>query len=146
MYHVEQSSYQFEHPMTQPGQPSGNQSSSVSSHHTESGGLSSIDTEYVSSDTSVKQFDKPLKCNICSELMGSPKSVESHRDLHFVDGGSHRCVVCSHVTRSRFTIKIHIRRRHTGVKPFCCLICHKSFAAKGRLSYHILSNHSGQNG
>eukprot|EP01083_Nonionella_stella_P290714 989183_1 len=77
--------------------------------------------------------------------MASPKSVETHRQLHFDHERRHGCVVCRFLSNDKSAIKIHIRH-HTGVKPFCCLICHKSFAAKGRPSYHILSNHSGQNG
>eukprot|EP01083_Nonionella_stella_P208725 757231_1 len=145
MNQFEQSSYQFEQPMTQPVQPSDTQSPSANYYHTESGGLSSTDTGYASSDDSVKAFKTHLKCIICGLLMISPKSVENHRQLHFDEEGSHRCVVCSRVSNRKAAIKIHIRR-HTGVKPFCCLTCHKPFTTNGQLSYHIQSHHNGQNG
>ena len=47
-----------------------------------------------------------------------------------------RCSVCDKKCNSESALKIHIRRRHTGEKPFKCDTCSKAFADHGSLELH----------
>jgi KRAB domain-containing zinc finger protein len=51
------------------------------------------------------------------------------------------CGFCPYTTVISTHMKDHVRRRHTGEKPFKCQLCEQTFAVKSNLKRHIRSLH-----
>ena len=52
----------------------------------------------------------------------------------------HMCVHCARPFKESYALKLHIRRTHTGEKPFKCTTCEKEFSTRRSLKEHELDH------
>uniref|UniRef100_A0A8C4WV55 Growth factor independent 1A transcription repressor b n=1 Tax=Eptatretus burgeri TaxID=7764 RepID=A0A8C4WV55_EPTBU len=77
----------------------------------------------------------------CS-LNSQPDSLRSH--LLSQTTGTFRCVQCDKVFSTSHGLEVHVRRSHSGLRPFVCLICDKSFGHAASLEQHRLVHSQGR--
>ncbi|XP_042636236.1 zinc finger protein Gfi-1 [Orycteropus afer afer] len=51
-------------------------------------------------------------------------------------GGSYKCVKCSKVFSTPHGLEVHVRRSHSGTRPFACEMCGKTFGHAVSLEQH----------
>ncbi|XP_068600058.1 zinc finger protein Gfi-1-like [Brachionichthys hirsutus] len=51
-------------------------------------------------------------------------------------GGAYKCVKCSKVFSTPHGLEVHVRRSHSGTRPFACEICNKTFGHAVSLEQH----------
>ncbi|XP_028369032.1 zinc finger protein Gfi-1 [Phyllostomus discolor] len=51
-------------------------------------------------------------------------------------GGSYKCIKCSKVFSTPHGLEVHVRRSHSGTRPFACEICGKTFGHAVSLEQH----------
>ncbi|RXG68531.1 hypothetical protein Avbf_04350 [Armadillidium vulgare] len=69
-----------------------------------------------------------------------PKVLGSSPDRGPVTGKpqrSHQCPYCTYRSITPHNVRIHIRGRHTGEKPFVCSHCPKRFTNNSNLMVHM---------
>lgn len=59
-------------------------------------------------------------------------SLKSHTDRR----GPFICTLCKKEFRQQRDLDVHIRRQHTGERPFICETCGKTYPAKSALHHH----------
>ncbi|KAM4696527.1 zinc finger protein Gfi-1b [Rhinophrynus dorsalis] len=77
-------------------------------------------------------------------LYSSPPPVDSdsERPINYSMGYSpamdtYHCVKCSKVFSTSHGLEVHVRRSHSGTRPFVCSICGKSFGHAVSLEQHL---------
>ncbi|PIO31448.1 hypothetical protein AB205_0147430, partial [Aquarana catesbeiana] len=76
---------------------------------------------YNSSSTTNSEYDLPLNYS-----MGYTSAMETYH-----------CVKCSKVFSTSHGLEVHVRRSHSGTRPFVCEICGKSFGHAVSLEQHL---------
>ncbi|XP_034039949.1 growth factor independent 1A transcription repressor a isoform X2 [Thalassophryne amazonica] len=71
---------------------------------------------------------KPRNCEVKSENDFIDSSLESN--------GSYKCVTCCKVFSTPHGLEVHVRRSHSGTRPFECDICGKTFGHAVSLDQH----------
>ncbi|XP_006882545.1 PREDICTED: zinc finger protein Gfi-1 [Elephantulus edwardii] len=51
-------------------------------------------------------------------------------------GGSYKCIKCSKVFSTPHGLEVHVRRSHSGTRPFACELCGKTFGHAVSLEQH----------
>ena len=106
----------------------------------------------------IKESHVRCQCKYCGVIVRAYSRLKRHIILKHPDKevtspavrrkvGVHnrpRCSVCQERCNSESALKIHIRRRHTGERPFHCDICTKSFADRGSRDLHYKSQKHAQ--
>nr|XP_020465592.1 zinc finger protein Gfi-1-like isoform X2 [Monopterus albus] len=72
-------------------------------------------------------------------LHGKTHSVKAHSDLlcsSLILSGAYKCVKCSKVFSTPHGLEVHVRRSHSGTRPFACEICAKTFGHAVSLEQH----------
>ncbi|XP_058454584.1 zinc finger protein 239-like [Malaya genurostris] len=66
--------------------------------------------------------EKPYKCNKCEKAFGTYSARNVHQLAH---EGIHpyKCQFCDKIYQRNTKLQVHIRRIHTGERPFACDIC-----------------------
>ncbi|XP_015210662.2 growth factor independent 1A transcription repressor a [Lepisosteus oculatus] len=66
--------------------------------------------------------------------------IKAESELPFtrllLSGGSYKCVKCSKVFSTPHGLEVHVRRSHSGTRPFACEICGKTFGHAVSLEQH----------
>ncbi|XP_072285692.1 zinc finger protein Gfi-1b isoform X1 [Pyxicephalus adspersus] len=76
---------------------------------------------YNNSSTTDPDYDHPLNYS-----MGYTSAMETYH-----------CVKCSKVFSTSHGLEVHVRRSHSGTRPFVCDICGKSFGHEVSLEQHL---------
>ncbi|XP_072176867.1 uncharacterized protein [Diadema setosum] len=63
-----------------------------------------------------------------AKLLDSPPNHQPH--------GTYNCLDCGKVFSTPHGLEVHVRRSHSGKRPFACDICHKTFGHAVSLSQH----------
>ncbi|XP_041370840.1 zinc finger protein sens-like [Gigantopelta aegis] len=80
-------------------------------------------------------FDKkPWNCGF-STRGGKPSSGDATSEATYVKG-SYECVKCLKQFSTPHGLEVHVRRSHSGRRPFACDICNKTFGHAVSLSQH----------
>uniref|UniRef100_A0A3B4ZW82 Growth factor independent 1 transcriptional repressor n=1 Tax=Stegastes partitus TaxID=144197 RepID=A0A3B4ZW82_9TELE len=72
-------------------------------------------------------------------LHGKNHNVKAQSDLmcsSLVLNGAYKCVKCSKVFSTPHGLEVHVRRSHSGTRPFACEICGKTFGHAVSLEQH----------
>lgn len=106
----------------------------------------------------IKESHVQCRCKYCGLVMRAFSRLKRHIILKHPNKeitlpavkrkvGVHnrpRCEICRTKCHSESALRIHIRRRHTGEKPFKCDICNKAFADRGSRDLHYKSQKHAQ--
>ena len=83
--------------------------------------------------------EKKLPCKYCDFVTNSSTRLNSHIDrFHKV----HKCDKCDHTSATSFTLKIHQKNKHEGVR-YKCPQCDYQATQKANLAIHRESVHDG---
>ncbi|XP_044217344.1 growth factor independent 1A transcription repressor b isoform X1 [Thunnus albacares] len=72
-------------------------------------------------------------------LHGKSHDVKAPSDLlcsSLILNGAYKCVECSKVFSTPHGLEVHVRRSHSGTRPFACEICGKTFGHSVSLEQH----------
>lgn len=72
-------------------------------------------------------------------LHRQPTGGKTQQDLNcssLVLNGAYKCVKCSKVFSTPHGLEVHVRRSHSGTRPFACEICGKTFGHAVSLEQH----------
>ncbi|XP_019639574.1 PREDICTED: zinc finger protein 808-like [Branchiostoma belcheri] len=92
-----------------------------------------------------------LQCPQCDYLTKWRKNMRQHvRDVHTTSHNLHKtrhnlgykCPDCGHTFRTVSLLRLHVRRKHTGERPFQCPHCSYAALVSSHLERHIL-RHTG---
>ncbi|MEE6505378.1 hypothetical protein FKM82_005510 [Ascaphus truei] len=94
---------------------------------------------------SLKQMSShlsPTNQQRCINLYSSPPTADSDHPINYSMGYStgmdtYHCVKCSKVFSTSHGLEVHVRRSHSGTRPFVCDICGKSFGHAVSLEQHL---------
>ncbi|XP_028449701.1 growth factor independent 1A transcription repressor a isoform X2 [Perca flavescens] len=78
---------------------------------------------------------------LCVDVKQKPRGAEikSENDLicsNIESSGSYKCIKCSKVFSTPHGLEVHVRRSHSGTRPFECGICGKTFGHAVSLDQH----------
>ncbi|XP_042320074.1 zinc finger protein Gfi-1 [Sceloporus undulatus] len=82
---------------------------------------------YVEAPTGLQQEKNASGIKLESELLCRPLLLSS---------GSYKCVKCSKVFSTPHGLEVHVRRSHSGTRPFACEMCGKTFGHAVSLEQH----------
>ncbi|KAF7645896.1 hypothetical protein LDENG_00196830 [Lucifuga dentata] len=72
-------------------------------------------------------------------IHGKAHSVKAQSDLlcsSLILSGAYKCIKCSKVFSTPHGLEVHVRRSHSGTRPFACEICGKTFGHAVSLEQH----------
>ncbi|KAK0138659.1 Zinc finger protein Gfi-1 [Merluccius polli] len=72
-------------------------------------------------------------------LHGKPHDLKTSSELlcsRLILNGSYKCVKCSKVFSTPHGLEVHVRRSHSGTRPYACDICGKTFGHAVSLEQH----------
>ncbi|XP_071782307.1 growth factor independent 1A transcription repressor b [Centroberyx gerrardi] len=72
-------------------------------------------------------------------LHGKPHDAKAQSDLlcsSLILNGAYKCIKCSKVFSTPHGLEVHVRRSHSGTRPFACEICGKTFGHAVSLEQH----------
>ncbi|XP_056133393.1 growth factor independent 1A transcription repressor b [Lampris incognitus] len=72
-------------------------------------------------------------------LHRKPHDVKSQSELlcsRLLLGGAYKCIKCSKVFSTPHGLEVHVRRSHSGTRPFACELCGKTFGHAVSLEQH----------
>lgn len=79
--------------------------------------------------------DTELKCKNCNKVFNRKEAYLRHAEF-CVDVRPYVCPVCSYKFKTRDSVTVHVRRKHTMERPYACSYCVKAFATSGDLEIH----------
>ncbi|XP_075792652.1 zinc finger protein Gfi-1 isoform X2 [Pelodiscus sinensis] len=82
---------------------------------------------YAESQSGLQQEKGPGGIKVESELLCRPLLIST---------GSYKCVKCSKVFSTPHGLEVHVRRSHSGTRPFACDMCGKTFGHAVSLEQH----------
>ncbi|KAM6921801.1 growth factor independent 1A transcription repressor b [Xenentodon cancila] len=74
-----------------------------------------------------------------SGLNGNPHELKAQSELlcsSLILNGAYKCIKCSKVFSTPHGLEVHVRRSHSGTRPFACDICGKTFGHGVSLEQH----------
>lgn len=74
-------------------------------------------------------------CNICGKCFKTAAHLQVHMLVH-TNERRFKCESCPKTYKHWNTLKDHVRRRHTGARPYVCSTCGKGFIWGTALRYH----------
>ncbi|XP_077295696.1 zinc finger protein 639-like isoform X2 [Arctopsyche grandis] len=92
----------------------------------------------------MQQHDPPdkhkVKCSYCGVTCKNKPSLAQHMKRHT---NLVQCSLCDYSTSLTKFLSVHMRMKHSDLKPFVCLVCGKSFKVKQCLNTHM-AQHTGE--
>lgn len=82
---------------------------------------------YTETQTGLQQEKGPGGLKVESDLLCRPLLISA---------GSYKCVKCSKVFSTPHGLEVHVRRSHSGTRPFACDMCGKTFGHAVSLEQH----------
>ncbi|KFO98655.1 Zinc finger protein Gfi-1, partial [Calypte anna] len=82
---------------------------------------------YAESQPGLQQEKGPGSIKVESDLLCRPLLIST---------GSYKCVKCSKVFSTPHGLEVHVRRSHSGTRPFACDMCGKTFGHAVSLEQH----------
>lgn len=77
-----------------------------------------------------------FQCSHCRQGFSNKMAVKSHENR--CKSKQYECFLCSKkFDNQKFNLLLHMRRKHTGARPFSCTNCEKRFYAKSALAKHV---------
>ncbi|XP_071347350.1 growth factor independent 1A transcription repressor a isoform X2 [Trachinotus anak] len=73
------------------------------------------------------------------DVKQKPAEIKSENDFicsNFESNGSYKCIKCCKVFSTPHGLEVHVRRSHSGTRPFECGICGKTFGHAVSLDQH----------
>ncbi|KAG1940914.1 zinc finger protein Gfi-1b [Pimephales promelas] len=74
-----------------------------------------------------------------SSILGKGTEIKSSSDVmcsRLLLNGAYKCIKCSKVFSTPHGLEVHVRRSHSGTRPFACDICGKTFGHAVSLEQH----------
>ena len=89
--------------------------------------------------------EKPHTCQICKKSFNEGHVLKTHMLKHSGERPI-KCNYdnCNYSGRTASQLKSHIRKNHTGEKPYKCELCEKSFCSRSQSIYHLMRVHTGE--
>ena len=94
--------------------------------------------------------EKPYLCDVCNENFHTLETLKGHfLTTHATSTkkkgkrtvGTFACETCGKIFTSKGTKEFHVRKVHTGEKPFECKTCQQAFFSTYTLSFHRRNKH-----
>ncbi|XP_036072095.1 growth factor independent 1A transcription repressor a isoform X1 [Oryzias melastigma] len=76
---------------------------------------------------------------LCVDVRRESREIKAEEDFlhsHLEANGSYKCVKCCKVFSTPHGLEVHVRRSHSGTRPFECGICGKTFGHAVSLDQH----------
>ncbi|XP_023820598.1 zinc finger protein Gfi-1 [Oryzias latipes] len=74
---------------------------------------------------------------LCGNVRPQSRKIKAEDDfLHLEANGSYKCIKCIKVFSTPHGLEVHVRRSHSGTRPFECGICGKTFGHAVSLDQH----------
>jgi len=86
--------------------------------------------------------ERRLKCRVCHFSASKPSDLRRHMRRSHTGEKPYTCEVCSAAFRRTHHLKDHMRK-HTGEKPYACAMCSSAFSRKQHLEVHM-RGHTGE--
>ncbi|XP_061775849.1 growth factor independent 1A transcription repressor a isoform X2 [Nerophis ophidion] len=77
----------------------------------------------------------PPMCRI-QKFVEEKGDLKAEEDFTSVDGSSYKCIKCYKVFSTPHGLEVHVRRSHSGTRPFECGVCGKTFGHAVSLDQH----------
>ncbi|XP_041470293.1 uncharacterized protein LOC121419889 isoform X2 [Lytechinus variegatus] len=97
-------------------------------------GYSVANKQLLSQHLYICRGGKPYKCTICQDLFSDKYEFNRHIKRH---AGKNQCPVCKRQFKSISDVNLHVRRVHTGERPFQCSQCPARFVGPSALKAHM---------
>ncbi|CAD7080470.1 unnamed protein product [Hermetia illucens] len=81
--------------------------------------------------------EAPYRCSLCPKMFTMSWKREAHQSVHREDH-QFRCLQCPKIYKSKVNLNRHIRKTHSGIKPFVCETLGESFDSKSILASNEL--------
>ncbi|KAL1378585.1 hypothetical protein pipiens_015493 [Culex pipiens pipiens] len=85
---------------------------------------------------------KPFACDVCPMRFITKVEIQGHMATH-TKQQDHVCDLCGSRFTKKYSLKVHIKRVHEGVRPFSCSQCSLKFTTADRLQRHMYT-HTGE--
>ena len=94
---------------------------------------------------SIRNEEKPYRCELCSEAFQTESLLRDHGSLH-VSVGLHNCTECDKSFTTSLDLQDHLKFHSTGDDgtAIVCKFCSKSFLNEAGLNIHINKIHLGE--
>ena len=81
-------------------------------------------------------------CEKCGKSFKQSSKLRQHlQKVHMKESQKKQCHICQEWLRDAEDLATHVRRRHTGEKPFPCIFCQESFFSSQHAVSHRRSQH-----
>ncbi|KAJ3661065.1 hypothetical protein Zmor_005486 [Zophobas morio] len=80
------------------------------------------------------------RCDLCPKSYNGKSTLTRHRSRHFEP--KHPCPKCGKQFHNDFSVKQHLFHVHSNQKDFICHICHYATLTKYSLQLHIIRKHT----
>ncbi|KAM3603876.1 uncharacterized protein V6R79_003397 [Siganus canaliculatus] len=139
--HLVQGPYQHQHHQQQPHSPSSlyaAEDGGAEPFYAQRSAVSGCYQDYSSAAQICRMRDgDELYLDVKQNLRGA--EIKSESDLmcsNLESSGSYKCMKCSKVFSTPHGLEVHVRRSHSGTRPFECGICGKTFGHAVSLDQH----------
>lgn len=79
-----------------------------------------------------------FECHICNKIYLYESALTSHMKTH--TSKKLTCSLCGELFHDNFDLSLHMRRSHTGEKPYQCSVCSERFPKANSLLIHMKSH------
>ncbi|RXG68530.1 Krueppel-like factor 7 [Armadillidium vulgare] len=103
--------------------------------------ISSSDCNLLSGFEALGKQPRSNQCPYCEYESTTPTNIKVHIRYKHTGERPFQCSECSKTFTSKSDLNVHLRV-HTGERPFVCNICQKTFTYSSHRSFHMKTAHS----